>query len=550
MKLVGCLGAAGLAVSLCAAPAAVLADDLALVIGNGNYDGQRNIRGIRDGVSKMVPVYRNQGYTVIEGYDLDSEEFRLILDQFASKLADADRVIVHYSGYTLHSTEATWLAPVDIDQGSILSAAFGAPTVELIFDMLATKPGRAAVFLGTFDSGNVAGDLLAPGLGPVDPPQGVLLLSGRPADVIKTVETSILSEGVTVAEAIAGASGNVRVTGFVSPDAGFGRRDAAPVEELSDFERERRAWARVQADSSAENLEAYLRAFPNGAFAAIARKRLEEMKKPKTDPDIAAEQSLRLTRDARRGIQENLVVLGYDTRGVDGIFGRGTRAAIRSWQNDQNLRASGYLTRTQLRLLEVQATKRADEIAAEAERKRLEEERADIAFWQATGADGTAEGLRKYLETYPDGVYSQEASEALRQIEAEERASAQAADTAAWDRAKAVNTVGSYRAYIRAHPRGAFVGNARNRISRLGRGLSEEQKAAYERAENQLGLTLLTRAMIERRLKAHNLDPGRVDGIFDDATRRAIRRFQRTRGLEVTGYVNGATMRQLIIASR
>jgi peptidoglycan hydrolase-like protein with peptidoglycan-binding domain len=46
----------------------------------------------------------------------------------------------------------------------------------------------------------------------------------------------------------------------------------------------------------------------------------------------------------RRLIQEALSGLGYYKGSVDGIFGRGTRTAIRSYQRDINAAATGNLT--------------------------------------------------------------------------------------------------------------------------------------------------------------------------------------------------------------
>ncbi len=42
------------------------------------------------------------------------------------------------------------------------------------------------------------------------------------------------------------------------------------------------------------------------------------------------------------------------------------------------------------------------------------------------------------------------------------------------------------------------------------------------------------------------LKPGAVDGSFDDDTRRAIRNFQKTRGLTSTGYLDQASVAQLL----
>ena len=76
---------------------------------------------------------------------------------------------------------------------------------------------------------------------------------------------------------------------------------------------------------------------------------------PTPEPDIAddalEERLLSLSYDERREVQRRLTALGYRTYGVDGSFGRNTRLALAEWQRDEGLRASGYLTADQFRLL-------------------------------------------------------------------------------------------------------------------------------------------------------------------------------------------------------
>ncbi|MFN4155824.1 MAG: peptidoglycan-binding domain-containing protein [Paracoccaceae bacterium] len=74
-----------------------------------------------------------------------------------------------------------------------------------------------------------------------------------------------------------------------------------------------------------------------------------------TVDDRTEEQLLGLTAEERRDIQRRLTRLGYRPGGVDGVFGAGTRRALSSWQRDEGLRASGYITADQLRELRRQA---------------------------------------------------------------------------------------------------------------------------------------------------------------------------------------------------
>ena len=72
----------------------------------------------------------------------------------------------------------------------------------------------------------------------------------------------------------------------------------------------------------------------------------------------------------------------------------------------------------------------------------------------------------------------------------------------------------------------------------------DSQRANREAAqaeEEQLRLTPEARLLVERKLAAMQLEPGGIDGSFDRDTRRAIRRYQRSRDLPVTGFLTRQT---------
>ena len=54
-----------------------------------------------------------------------------------------------------------------------------------------------------------------------------------------------------------------------------------------------------------------------------------------------------LSKNDRRLVQQSLTQSGYNTRGVDGVFGKGTRRAIRDWQATNGYRSTGRLTEAQ-----------------------------------------------------------------------------------------------------------------------------------------------------------------------------------------------------------
>lgn len=63
------------------------------------------------------------------------------------------------------------------------------------------------------------------------------------------------------------------------------------------------------------------------------------------------ETALGLNRTARREIQRRLSLLGYDTRGIDGVFGPGSRRAITKWQTDNSIPPTGYFNGQQVEYL-------------------------------------------------------------------------------------------------------------------------------------------------------------------------------------------------------
>ena len=58
-----------------------------------------------------------------------------------------------------------------------------------------------------------------------------------------------------------------------------------------------------------------------------------------------------LTREQRIRVQRGLAALGFEAGPADGMFGPRTRSAIREWQQDKGLEATGYLTADQTEAL-------------------------------------------------------------------------------------------------------------------------------------------------------------------------------------------------------
>jgi len=73
------------------------------------------------------------------------------------------------------------------------------------------------------------------------------------------------------------------------------------------------------------------------------------------------ERSLGLNRQALRDIQARLLVIGHDPNGVDGIVGKGTRNAVKAWQDSEGLADTGFMSEAQLAFLKEQSQEMLDD---------------------------------------------------------------------------------------------------------------------------------------------------------------------------------------------
>ncbi|MEK6215631.1 MAG: peptidoglycan-binding protein, partial [Boseongicola sp.] len=101
---------------------------------------------------------------------------------------------------------------------------------------------------------------------------------------------------------------------------------------------------------------------------------------------------------------------------------------------------------------------------------------------------------------------------------------------------------------LQVAPGGAFRDEAEERIAALEKAEAGQNSQAA-REEQAMNLNKSTRRVIETRLDRLGLKPGRVDGTFDEKTRRAIRRYQQARNMPQTGYLNDKVVVQLLADS-
>src|SRR6266851_4450333 len=136
-------------------------------------------------------------------------------------------------------------------------------------------------------------------------------------------------------------------------DAEAKQKADAEAKQKADAEAKRKADAEAKQKADAEakqkaDAEAKLKA------DAEAKQKADDEAKQRADADArqkaaaeTAETALQLTSADRQRLQMALTVLGFDTRGSDGVFGPRSREMIASWQRARSQPDTGFLSAAQ-----------------------------------------------------------------------------------------------------------------------------------------------------------------------------------------------------------
>lgn len=503
-----------------------------LIVANEDYQTLRDARG----AAAVLQVERSlaaAGFSVDVATDLSANALRAALSALSEGLqrGSDERVVIVFAGYAINADHGAWLMGTEARSPDIATIESFGVRLETLLALAGQVQGGAVVAVADFGFPEPPRTGFRAGLPQVlSVPQGVTLVRG-PGAAIAGLLRDMATPGTNLGRAVAARAG-LRLDGFNPPFQTF-----LPLGHQPAVDADRTAWGVALDTDTLEAYDAYLAAWPAGLFAEQARAARERL----LNTPERIEEALGLTRDERRAIQRDLAILGFDPRGVDGIFGRGTRSAVAAWQGANRFAQTGFLNRDQIFELAQQGARRAAQLEAEARARAQELERQDRAFWRDTGSGGDEAGMRAYLGRFPQGIYASIAQDRLTQIEADRRAAEAARDRAGWDIARGADTIPAYETYLRDFPRGGFADLARARIDELSEPVVEPEPRpeieAARAAEEALMLPGFLLEQVERRLARLGYDPGPVDGVLDRPSRRAIRAFQRDRGIEVTGFL-------------
>jgi hypothetical protein len=419
------------AFALLATPAFAAANQrVALVIGNAAYKVAPKLANPVLDAKAIAETFRHLGFKVVEGYDLSSQGMRSTLSEFSTALAGSDGAVVYYAGHGVAFDGENYLLPIDIDLKTPTDLDLNAISVSqllrqmrreeranvIILDACRDNPfaaelerGRYRGVVGHRGLNRIEGDLARGALIAFASDPNATALDGEAGEhspftkalidhlgdqgvAIDTVMQRVRSEvwqatknqqlpwvnTSIIGEFDLNPAPETSRTTVVVPDAPPAPAPAPPPVDRQATEN--LLWESAQHSNLVGDYQAYLAAFPNGVFAAMARNRiavLAALQSPPAAPAAVApapvpapaptvapapapapapavvakaepgpdeiEKSLDLGFAARKELQLRLIALKYDPGPPDGAFGDRVRAAIREWQKRRNLSPTGYL---------------------------------------------------------------------------------------------------------------------------------------------------------------------------------------------------------------
>lgn len=297
-----------------ALPASTLAADRhALVIGNADYTGD-TLSALKNPVNDaalIADTLEKAGFEVTLVLDADLRDMKRAVRDFTETLGAAGPgalAAVYYSGHGFQAGGRNYLAPLGADLRDEVDAEFEALSVDWVLSRVeAAHDGANIVILdacrntalsrsigtdsegfallqstprGSFISFATApGSTAADGTGLNSPYTAAIaaemLVPGRTVEaVFKAVRRRVVE--TTGGEQVPWDHSSLTADVVFLPD---GSSDTAPGDAtgaaVSDMQIELQLWNDVKDSNAPEQLQAYLDRFPQGAFAALARSRLE-----------------------------------------------------------------------------------------------------------------------------------------------------------------------------------------------------------------------------------------------------------------------------------
>ncbi|RQH16433.1 caspase family protein [Bradyrhizobium sp. RP6] len=385
---------------------------VAFVVGNGSYKNVAQLPNPPIDAKAMAATLRNVGFEVIEGSNLSRDQMTEKLLDFGRKAQGSDIALFYYAGHGIAVGGTNYLLPVDADIKTEMDVKLGAAiNIDLTLEQTMGDAKVKLVFLDACRDNPFAAKIksnsatrsvnVQSGLAEMKSGEGTLIAfatgpgqtaldgqEGNNSPFTRALIDNITRPGVEIQQAMTSVRaqvneethkgqlpwGHTNLIGAVylnqaptTQVANAAPTAAGIVPAAAGDGVELEYWRSVKESNKPEELNAYLTAYPNGQFKALALARLAAIKSgastatrtlnagvdPATFTDEASqvtEDQIGLDKTKRRDVQRRLTALGFDTKQT-GVFNDETRSVLKRWQTARGYPSSGYLNKNQHKAL-------------------------------------------------------------------------------------------------------------------------------------------------------------------------------------------------------
>jgi hypothetical protein len=288
---------------------------LALVIGNSAYR-ESPLRNPVNDVRAMAQKFKELGFTVLAHEDATKRTMEAAIIEFGRRLAEGGVGAFYYAGHGLQVRGRSYLVPVDAEIEDEASTRVAAVDVELLLEQMAEAKNRVNIVIldacrnNPFERRMRGG---ARGLAAVDAARGTLVAYAtapgsvaadgdgknglyteellealrepglKIEEVFKRVRINVArrSKGAQTPWESSSLTGDLVVNVTVNVTTAAVASTPAPAPD-----RENLFWMSIKDGTDPAAFEAYLKQYPQGTFAALARQRLASVSQPARPPDL------------------------------------------------------------------------------------------------------------------------------------------------------------------------------------------------------------------------------------------------------------------------
>ena len=279
---------------------------IALVIGNGSYRSVDRLANPANDARLIASTLQSSGFTLVGGgaqLDLEKTRFDRAIQAFGQALAGADVALFYYSGHGMQVQGENWLVPVDANPTGTRDLDFQMVDANLVLRQMENAGTKLNLLIldacrnNPFASRGVRGS--QGGLAEMRAPEGTLIsYATQPGNVASdgvsqnSPYTAALAAamrrpgldvfqvfnqvGLSVKQVTAGGQQPWLAS---SPISGSFYFFAGPVTIAPPAAPDGDAlfWQGIASSRDAGDFQAYLRRFPEGTFAELARRRIKAL---------------------------------------------------------------------------------------------------------------------------------------------------------------------------------------------------------------------------------------------------------------------------------